>query len=86
MKQAALSTPNYRINRMAYAAFLLTGVVFVINHDPESSMIYFALSLVFDPFDPLVKWEHRPAYQRIWLYTHVILLLIGFSYILFIKH
>ena len=79
-KPIALSSPFYKI---AYGAFLLLGLFFfIVKGDLSNSTIYFGLALVFDPFDQQVRWSNRPAYQKVWLITHLILLFGIFGYMI----
>lgn len=55
------------INRIAYLFFMLTGLVYFIKKDFSNTLIYWGLALIFDPFNPSVRWDDRPLYQRAWL-------------------
>lgn len=71
--------------RFAYGAFVLLGLYFIVfKKDWSSGVAQFGIALVFDPFDREVKWDKRPLYQKIWLITHLVLLLIFFA-LMFVK-
>ncbi|MBX7181661.1 MAG: hypothetical protein K1X82_06080 [Bacteroidia bacterium] len=64
-------------NKMAYGAFVLLGLYFLIfNKSVSDFLIQFGIALVFDPFDPAIRWNNRPIYQRAWLLIHVSILLV----------
>lgn len=71
-----------RINRYAYALFLLLVLYQVLRGDIENATINLGIALIFDPFDANVKWQDRPLYQRVWLLTHLFLTLAGFLYLI----
>ena len=37
-------------NKAAYAAFLITGIIFMVLKDFSQTSIFWVLALVFDPF------------------------------------
>ncbi|MBK6346736.1 MAG: hypothetical protein IPN08_09940 [Bacteroidales bacterium] len=86
MKQE-LSTGNtvnsFKINRWAYAAFVILSAVLWITGDTSSAVINFSIAMVFDPFDQEVKWGQRPLYQRIWMIAHVCLSFAGLFFTIF---
>lgn len=65
--------------RILYAAFVALGVYYLLRKDISEAMSAFGIGLIFDPFDQNVKWNDRPAYQRVWLIVHlsVVLGLVG---------
>jgi hypothetical protein len=71
--------------RFAYGAFVLLGLYFIaFKNDWSGGVTQFGIALVFDPFNQEVKWDKRPLYQKIWLITHLVLLLIFFV-LMFVK-
>lgn len=69
--------------KVAYAAFVVLGIYFFIAKDALSdSVMYMGLALVFDPFNQAITWKHRPFYQKAWLTTHLVILLMLFAYML----
>lgn len=63
-------------NRFMYAAFVLLGVGRIIFQGMDGlaeALPSFGIALIFDPFDQSVPWKERPAYQRIWLLTHLLI-------------
>jgi hypothetical protein len=53
-----------------------------IKGDYEWAFTNMGIALVFDPFNPAVKWQQRPLYQRIWLLVHLAVTFAGLIYIL----
>jgi hypothetical protein len=53
-----------------------------IKGDYEWAFTNMGIALVFDPFNPAVKWQQRPLYQRIWLLVHLTITFAGLIYIL----
>lgn len=72
-----------KINRIAYAAFVILAAYFLITGDLSSFCIQFGIALVFDPFDAKVSWKDRPRYQRLWLIIHLVILLLAFITLIF---
>ena len=69
------------LNRLAYSIFLLVGVYYLaFAHDAGKVVVYFGLSLVFDPFNPSVKWPDRPVYQKIIPIVQVIIVMSAFVF------
>lgn len=64
-----------RFNKYAYVIFLLAGIVFLFLKNYSSAVIFLGLAPVFDPFNPAVKFNHRPLWQRLWLVAHVVVTL-----------
>lgn len=59
-------------NRLLYAGFVAISVYQLLFHrDVSDAMSNLGIALIFDPFDPAVKWTDRPVYQRAWLLVHV---------------
>jgi hypothetical protein len=44
------------------------------------------IALIFDPFNPSVKWQQRPVYQKGWLLIHLALTFAGLFYTIFLKY
>nr|MBI1229096.1 hypothetical protein [Cytophagales bacterium] len=72
-----------QINRIAYTAFVFLGIYYFIQDDWATGVSQFGIALVFDPFDQKVSWNNRPLYQRIWMITHLILLLVSFIWMFY---
>ena len=68
--------------RMAYGLFLLLVAYYLFKGDIENATINMGIALIFDPFDPQVKWGSRRLYQRAWLIIHLALTLAGFVYMI----
>lgn len=69
--------------RIAYLMFLILVAYYLFRGDIENATINLGIALVFDPFDPAVPWSNRPVYQRVWLITHLVILLAGFGFMIF---
>ncbi len=65
-------------NRWAYFAFVLLAVYFLFRNDWMTAASNLGIALVFDPFNPTVKWQDRKLYQKAWLFVHVGLVLVLF--------
>jgi hypothetical protein len=87
MKQTTSSVPlkENAIQRMAYFLFLILVAYQAAIGELEWAVINLGVALVFDPFDPTVKFKDRPSYQKVWLYVHAGLSLAGFLYLVFTK-
>lgn len=89
MKQEQIdkTTPTFTpFNRYAYVAFLVLVIYFAVKGQYGEAFTNLGIALVFDPFDPSVKWQQRPIYQKVWLIIHVTITFAGLIYILFLKH
>jgi hypothetical protein len=64
------------VNRWGYAAFVLLSLYFLfVNNDLVSAASNLGIALIFDPFNPAVKWTDRKSWQKGWLLLHVSLTL-----------
>lgn len=72
-------TISPKVNRIAYAAFVLLALYFAIRGDASMFCTQFGIALVFDPFDQTQTWKARPIYQRAWLISHVAILFTAFG-------
>ena len=72
-------------NRMAYGLYVVLVIYLFIKGDYEWAFTNLGIALVFDPFDPNVKWQQRPMYQKVWLLVHLTLVVVGLFYIIFFK-
>lgn len=52
-------------NKAAYAAFLITGIIFMVLKDFSQTSIFWVWALVFDPFDPAVLFQKRPRLSAV---------------------
>jgi hypothetical protein len=70
------------VNKILYTGFLLIAVFYLLfsKNIPEA-VSSLGIALIFDPFNPNQPWSQRPLYQRIWLFVHVSIVLLGFVYI-----
>jgi hypothetical protein len=70
-------------NRILYTGFLLIAIFYLVfsKNIPEA-VASLGIALIFDPFNPKQPWGQRPLYQRIWLFVHVGIVLLGFVYII----
>lgn len=85
MKQelSAKTAPKFSpFNRYAYIAYMVLVIFLFIKGDYEWAFTNLGIALVFDPFDPTVKWQQRPMYQKVWLLVQVALTFAGLAYIL----
>jgi hypothetical protein len=74
------------VNRWAYAAFVLLSMYFLfISKDLVSAASNMGIALIFDPFNPAIKWTNRKSWQKAWLVLHVLLSLGLLLYGLLIK-
>lgn len=85
MKQELTANQNRQtkqINRYAYILYLILVAYLLIKGDIEWAVANMGIAMVFDPFDPKVKWQDRPLYQRAWLIAHLTLTFAGFLYLI----
>ena len=81
------ATPKFLpFNRYAYVLYMVLVIYLAVKGDYEWAFTNLGIALVFDPFDPSVKWQQRPIYQRVWLIIHVVVMCAGLIYIMFLKH
>lgn len=70
-------------NKILYTGFLLIALFYLLfSKNFTEALTSMGIALIFDPFDPKQAWGQRPLYQRIWLFVHVGIVLLGFVYIL----
>jgi hypothetical protein len=64
------------VNRWGYVAFVLLSFYFLfVSNDLVSAASNMGIALIFDPFNPAVKWTNRKSWQKGWLLLHVSLTL-----------
>ncbi len=74
------------INRWGYVAFVLVSLYFLfVSKDIVTAASNLGIALIFDPFNPAVKWTNRKGWQKAWLVVHVLLTLGLFVYGFLIK-
>ena len=61
------------LNRWAYAALLLAGLLSLAFNDWMMAIILIGTSLGFDPFNTKKAWHSRPVWQRLWLIVHLVI-------------
>lgn len=86
MKQVTNKTKNIAAVtafRFAYVTYLILAAYLLYIGDYEWAVFNFGVALAFDPFDTNVKWQQRPTYQKVWLFTHLTFLIAGFAFIIF---
>ena len=85
MKQTTASTNTIKTSFFRFAYFLFLGLVvyqlFMRNYEDAISNL--GIALIFDPFDQAVRWNDRPTYQKVWLFTHLAILMAGFAFLIF---
>ncbi len=73
-------------NKYMYGFFTITSICLLfISKDWMMAVGNLGIALIFDPFDQKVTWNHRPLFQKIWLFVHVAVVLLLFGYGLFLK-
>lgn len=81
------TTPKFTpFNRYAYVVYMVLVIYLFIKGDYEWAFTNLGIALVFDPFDPSLKWQLRPMYQKVWLLVHLALTFAGLFYIIFLKY
>lgn len=78
-KNSIQKEASFNYNRIAYCAFVLLAIYFLIAGNLESFCIQFGIALVFDPFNQSVVWKDRPSYQRVWMIVHLLILFVAFA-------
>jgi hypothetical protein len=74
------------VNRWGYVAFVVVSLYFLfVSNDIFTAASNLGIALIFDPFNPAVKWTERKTWQKGWLLVHVLLTLGLFLYGLLIK-
>lgn len=73
-------------NRWAYGGFLVMSFYFlIVNNDVLAAASNLGIALIFDPFNPAVKWTDRKGWQKAWLLVHVAVTLTLFVFGLLIN-
>ena len=68
--------------RWMYGAFVLLSVYFLFRTDYMTAASNLGIALIFDPFNPTIKWQNRKTYQKVWLFVHVALMIVLFVYVI----
>ncbi len=66
---------NISCRRIGYVGCIVFSII-PIYKDPIQGLYLLGIVLIFDPFDPLVPFNKRPAGQRILLLTHGLLVIL----------
>lgn len=66
---------SVRFNRLMYGAFVFLSAYFLATGSYQDAAANLGISLIFDPFDQTVRWDHRPRWQRVWLVVHLLVLI-----------
>ena len=66
-------------SRWAYCLFLILVVYYMFAGNHADAVNNLCIALIFDPFDQAKAWKERPLYHRLWLLTHLALVLAGFA-------
>lgn len=85
MKQeltAKCDKQSVQINLFAYILYMVLVAYLLFKDDLEWAITNMGIALVFDPFNPKVKWQNRPLYQRVWLIVHLTLTFSGLLYLI----
>lgn len=75
---ANTKTSTGKFEKIAYTVFVIAGIYFLIRKDYSNAIVFWGLAPIFEPFDAKVPFAKRPLYQRVWLFVHVSITLIGF--------
>ena len=73
------------VNRLLYSILTLSAIVLFFKGDVNWALTAFFMAIVFEPFNPAVKFADKPVYQKAFLFTHVALEIAAFCYIFLIK-
>jgi hypothetical protein len=68
------------INKILYIGFLLLGIyqaLFTKDYMQAASSL--GIGMAFDPFNPEQKWNDRPMWQKIVLFTQLALVAVLFA-------
>lgn len=85
MKQETVPTnasDTTKTYRLAYGLYLVLVIYLLFKGDIEWAVVNMGVALVFDPFDATIKWKNRPTYQKVWLFVHAGLVMVGFIYLI----
>ncbi len=72
-------------NKWAYAAFVVLAVYFLFRNDLFSAASNLGIALIFDPFNPAVKWGDGRTWQKVWMLVHLAVTLALVGYELWVK-
>ena len=68
-------------NRIAYGGFVAMSLYFlIVNNDVLNAASNMGIALIFDPFNPAIKWTDRKGWQKAWLFVHVAVTLFLFVF------
>lgn len=74
--QSEPKSMSRHFNRYAYGLFVLVGVITCFfSHDLMMGASMLGIAMIFDPFNPSVKWQDRKQYQRVWLIVHLLIVI-----------
>jgi hypothetical protein len=73
---------SVQANRLAYILYIILVAYLFIKGDIEWAITNLGIAMVFDPFDPKVKWQDRKPFQKVWLIVHLTLTFAGFLYLI----
>lgn len=59
------------INKPAYVIFILMGIYFLVQKNISDAVSFWAIALIFDPFNTETPFQKRPVYQQLCLYVHL---------------
>ncbi len=68
---------NISCRRIGYVGCIVFSIILMLIYkDQMEGLSVLGIALIFDPFDPLVPFNKRPAGQRILLLTHGLLVIL----------
>lgn len=76
---SSASSNSVQFNKIGYAGMFISGIILLILKDYSTATVMIALALVFDPFNPEVSFGKRPLWQRLWLISHLVFVLVVFG-------
>ena len=75
-------TKAINLNKPGYILFLGAGIFFLIRRDLTQAYIFWAIAMVFDPFNVNQPYAERPFYQKAWMFVHIAIVLAIFIWML----
>lgn len=72
---------QWKVNRYIYGIYMILVVFLFVKGDYEWAFTNLGIAMLFDPFNPEVKFTDRPLYQKMWLYIHLALTLGGLIFL-----
>ena len=73
---------QWKVNRYIYGIYMILVIFLFVKGDYTWAFTNLGIAMIFDPFNPEVKFNDRLLYQKMWLYIHLALVLSGLIFLM----